>query len=382
MKEKLIEKDHHAWVDILRIFACFLVVLSHTSDPFIGQFENNYSEFVNGSFLGSIVRSCVPLFIMISGYLLLSDNLSNMAAFYNKRAKRLLIPFITWSILLPVLYFLYVNYTSLGLGSDLVKADFTAGATWKKIYFSVLNFNYDTTVLWYMYMLFGLYLFLPIIGGWLQNTSKENIQYYLMIWIFTLFLPYIERIAPALGYGGNFGNFGILGVCDWNIHGTFYYFSGYMGYMVLAHYLRTYPLTWNWSITLIVALSMFLIGFLITFLGTLNVLESPVDRYKKIEVVWNFVGINVFLMTVSLFIVFQKIKVKKRAWVAKLSSLTLGIYLCHFVIVQLFYDLLHPISEGIPAFFRILLIACCTFISSLILVFIISKIKILRKTIM
>nr|WP_068888923.1 acyltransferase family protein [Pedobacter panaciterrae] len=382
MKEKLIEKDHHAWIDILRIFACFLVVLSHSSDPFIGQFENNYSEFVNGSLLGSIVRSCVPLFIMISGYLLLSENLNNMAAFYNKRAKRLIIPFVTWSVLLPILYFLYVNYTSPGLSSDLEKNGFTAGATWKNIYFSVLNFNYATTVLWYMYMLFGLYLFLPIIGSWLQNTSKKNIQCYLIIWVFTLFLPYIEQIAPALGYSGNFGNYGILGVCDWNIQGTFYYFSGYMGYMVLAHYLRTYPLTWSWKVTLLVALILFSVGFAITFLGTLSVLKSPIDRYKNIEVVWNFVGINVFLMTVSIFIVFQKINVKKRPWVTKLSSLTLGVYLCHFVIVQLFYDLIHPISDGIPAFFRILLIACCTFISAMITVFIISLSKILRKTIM
>lgn len=382
MKDKLIEKDHHAWIDVLRIFACFMVVLSHCSDPFIGQFENNNSEFVYGSLLGSIVRSCVPLFIMISGYLLLNEPLSDMAVFYKKRAKRLLIPFITWSILLPILYFLYVNYTSPGASSGLEKNDFTAGATGKKIYFSVLNFNYTTTVLWYMYMLFGLYLFLPIIGNWLQNTSKQNIQRYLIIWVFTLFLPYIEHIAPALGYSGNFGNYGILGVCDWNTQGTFYYFAGYMGYMVLAYYLRKYPLNWNWKVTLVFTSILFLAGFAITFMGTLNVLKSPDNRYKNIEVVWNFVGINVFLMTVALFILFQKIKVKKRAWVTRLSSLTLGVYLCHFVLVQLFYDLLHPISGGIPAFFRILLIASCTFISTVIVVFIISRSKILRRTIM
>lgn len=36
-----------------------------------------------------------------------------------------------------------------------------------------------------------------------------------------------------------------LGNCDWNIYGRFYYFSGFIGYLLLAYYLVKYPLNWS-----------------------------------------------------------------------------------------------------------------------------------------
>lgn len=47
-------------------------------------------------------------------------------------------------------------------------------------------------------------------------------------------LPYLQMIAPLLGYNGNYGNMGLLGVCDWNPYGMLYYFSGFLGYLVLG----------------------------------------------------------------------------------------------------------------------------------------------------
>lgn len=60
---------HIAWVDFLRILACFLVVLAHCCDPFVGSFDGSF-DFKSGVFIGSLVRPCVPLFAMISGVLL------------------------------------------------------------------------------------------------------------------------------------------------------------------------------------------------------------------------------------------------------------------------------------------------------------------------
>lgn len=89
-------KEHIAWVDLLRVTACFLVIVSHSCDPFVGQFDNNHYEFLTGAFIGSLVRPCVPLFVMMSGILLLPIKM-DMSTFYSKRAKRLLLPFIFWS---------------------------------------------------------------------------------------------------------------------------------------------------------------------------------------------------------------------------------------------------------------------------------------------
>lgn len=97
--------SHIAWVDFLRILACFLVVLAHCCDPFVGSFDGSFN-FKSAVFWGSLVRPCVPLFAMISGVLLFPVTLE-MGAFYSRRLKRVLVPLIVWSLALPLLYFGY-----------------------------------------------------------------------------------------------------------------------------------------------------------------------------------------------------------------------------------------------------------------------------------
>lgn len=80
---------HIAWVDFLRILACFLVVVAHCCDPFVGSFDGTFN-FKSAVFWGSLVRPCVPLFAMISGVLLFPVTME-MGAFYSKRLKRVLI---------------------------------------------------------------------------------------------------------------------------------------------------------------------------------------------------------------------------------------------------------------------------------------------------
>lgn len=373
-------REHIAWVDILRVTACFLVIVSHCCDPFVGQFDNNHYEFLTGAFIGSFVRPCVPLFVMISGVLLLPVNM-DMATFYKKRAKRLIAPFIFWSMLLPVLYYLYINSGIKIISPNIVAEDHTLTATLMKLYTFLFNFNYDTTALWYVYMLIGLYLFMPIIGAWLKQASKRDIQWFLRIWIVSMCLPYLQMLAPLLGYSGNYGNMGLLGVCDWNAYGMFYYFSGFMGYMVLAYYLVTHPLNWSWKKTLSVAIPLFAIGYAITSGGFILTQEYYPGSYANLEIIWYFSGINVFLMTFSVFIIMQKIKVNSSPLLRKAAALTFGIYLCHFIFVQLGYDLIYP-NIPVPPFLKIAMIAIFSFAISLFVIWLMSLNKITRKVIM
>lgn len=372
--------EHIVWVDLLRIIACLLVILSHCCDPFVGQFDNNHYEFLTGAYIGSLVRSCVPLFVMISGVLLLPVKM-DMATFYSKRAKRLVIPFIFWSMMLPVLYFLYVNSGIKIISPNIIPEDHTLGMTLQKLYTFVFNFNYDTIPLWYVYMLIGLYLFMPILGGWLKQASKRDIQWFLRIWIISMCLPYLQMLAPLLGYTGNYGNMGLLGVCDWNPYGMFYYFSGFLGYLVLAYYLVQYPFNWTWKRTLSVAIPLFLIGYAVTAGGFILTQKYFPGSYANLEIVWYFSGINVFLMTFAVFIVMQKIKVKPSPLVTKVAALTFGVYLCHFIFVQLGYDLIYP-NIPVPAFIKIIMIAVFSFTVSLLVAWLISLNKVTRKVIM
>ena len=375
-----INREQVGWIDLLRIVACFLVIISHSCDPFVGQFDNNHYEFLSGAYIGSIVRACVPLFVMISGILLLPINV-DISTFYSKRTKRLLAPFIFWSLALPVIFFLYFNSDIEIINPMLIAEDHTMEMTLRKFYLFIFNFNFDTIPLWYVYMLVGLYLFMPIISPWLKQASQKDIRRFLFIWIVSMCLPYMQMLAPHLGYQGNYGSMGILGVCEWNAYGAFYYFSGFLGYIVLAYYLKRFPLDRSWKRTLWTAIPLFLIGYAITAEGFILTQKYFPGSYANLEIIWYFSGINVFLMTISIFIVFQKIKIKSSPILTKIASLTFGIYLCHFIFVQYAYDLIYP-NINVPAGIKIFMIALFTFAVSLFVVWLMSMSKVMRKVIM
>lgn len=372
------EKENIGWVDLLRVIACFLVVFSHCCDQFVGQFDTDRNAFLTGVFSGSFVRPCVPLFVMMTGVLLFPVRYG-MKDFYAKRIGRILIPLVFWSIALPILFFIYLRYINPGTQNPVIVMDnYTPEITLGKLYSFIFNFNFDTTPLWYLYMLLGLYLVIPVINAWLQQASQKDIKLFLYIWGISLLLPYIKMAAPLLGYTGNYGNMGILGVCDWNDYGTFYYVSGFIGYLILAYYLVKYPLDWNWKKTLVISIPMFFVGYFITSTGFILTQNHFPGNYAYLEIIWYFAGINVFMMTFPVFIIIQKIRVASSAFMSRLASLTFGIYLCHFVFVEIAYDIFNTVPP-LPNFVRIVCMAVSAFIVSALIVWGMSKFKLTHR---
>ena len=307
MKDSFSRREHIGWVDLLRVLACFLVVFAHCCDPFVGQLDADRGAFLTGAFAGSLVRCSVPLFVMMTGVLLLPVG-EGMGAFYRRRIGRIVPPLLFWSLALPLLFFAYLHTFGVATQSPTVDpASYTVRQLVVRLYTFVFNFNYDTTPLWYLYMLVGLYLVMPVLGAWLRQASQRDLQLFLAVWGAALLLPYVEVAAPLLGYAGNGGNMGLWGVCDWNAYGPFYYFSGFVGYLVLAYYLVRYPLRWSWRRTLGVMAPLFAVGYLITALGFVATQNRFPGNFAYLEIVWYFCGINVFMMTLPVFVVVQKL---------------------------------------------------------------------------
>lgn len=355
------QREHIAWVDALRILACFLVVFSHCCDPFVAHFNTDYSKFLQGCGMGSAVRCCVPLFAMMTGVLLFPVK-GSMGEFYSKRLMRLLVPLVFWSLALPVAYYVYFQWAGPSASPSVDMTTFTGAMTLQKMATFIFNFNYDTTPLWYLYMLVGLYFIIPVFSTWMQHAPKKDLRLFLKVWGITLFVPYIKMLAPVVGYLGNYGHMGLWGECDWNAYGSFYYVSGFVGYIVLAHYLVKYPLDWSGRKIAAIGIPMFLVGYAITYGGYVLMNEQFPGNYAYLEILWLFSGINVFMMTFPIFITVQKLKIQARPWMSKMASMTFGIYLCHFVFVQMGYDFYTRwLPESIPAVAIIVLNAVTVF---------------------
>ena len=366
-------QNNIGWVDLLRVLACFMVVFSHSCDAFVAQFDADRASFLTGVFGGSLMRASVPLFVMMTGVLLLPVGQGyDLVPFYRKRIGRILPPLVFWSVALPLLMYAYFNYINPSTCNPQVAVDsYTVQQLVQRIYTFVFNFNFDTTPLWYLYMLIGLYLLMPVLNAWLVQASQRELKVVLGLWVVSLFLPYLKMLAPVLGYQGNYGNMELLGMCDWNIYGTFYYFSGFVGYLVLAYYLKQYPLQWNWSKMLAIMIPLFVAGYAITAGGYILTQEHFPGNYAYLEIVWYFNGINVFMMTLPLFAIVQKMAVRSRRWLSRLASLAFGIYLCHFVFVFVCYDLYD--MAMLPYWVRIPCIAVTTFAIATLVAWLMSR---------
>lgn len=366
-------QNNIGWVDLLRVLACFMVVFSHSCDAFVAQFDADRASFLTGVFGGSLMRASVPLFVMMTGVLLLPVGQGyDLVSFYRKRIGRILPPLVFWSVALPLLMYAYFNYINPSTCNPQVAVGgYTVQQLVQRIYTFVFNFNFDTTPLWYLYMLIGLYLLMPVLNAWLVQASQRELKVVLGLWVVSLFLPYLKMLAPVLGYQGNYGNMELLGMCDWNIYGTFYYFSGFVGYLVLAYYLKQYPLQWSWSKMLAVMIPLFVAGYAITAGGYILTQEHFPGNYAYLEIVWYFNGINVFMMTLPLFAIVQKMAVRSRRWLSRLASLAFGIYLCHFVFVFVCYDLYD--MAMLPYWVRIPCIAVTTFAIATLVAWLMSR---------
>lgn len=76
--------------------------------------------------------------------------------------------------MLPLLYYVYLNYVTASQSPAIDPENFTWGATQHKLWTFVFNFTFDTTPLWYLYMLAGLYLIMPVISAWLERPRAAN----------------------------------------------------------------------------------------------------------------------------------------------------------------------------------------------------------------
>ena len=89
----------------------------------------------------------------------------------------------------------------------------------------LLNFPTLAGHLWFMYPLISLYLFIPMISPWLAKASAKEERFFIGLFLISTCMPWMSRFFGEL-----------WGQCFWNEFHMLWYFSGYLGYLVLAHY--------------------------------------------------------------------------------------------------------------------------------------------------
>jgi len=316
---------------------------------------------------GSLLRPSVPLFVMMTGLLLLPVKKQPLGKFYKKRIYRVLFPFLIWS----VLYSMFPWVTGvLGLPKEIIGDFFcyTQGQESQSLIDSLkdvamipFNFSHKENHMWYIYLLIGLYLYMPFFSAWIENADRKTKRAFLLIWIISLFIPYLkEYVANCLFERSGY----VFGTDTWNEFGLFYYFAGFNGYLLLGHYVKKGN-DWSLMKTFILCILMFAVGYYITYTGFSTTASNPNVTETEMELFFTFCSPNVLLMTLATFLLLQKVVITNSTVIKVLANMTqcgFGIYMVHYFVVGPFFLLIGPSSLPIPL--QVPLMAICIFLCS------------------
>ena len=340
---------HHSWIDLVRVVAVFQVVLVHLSYVIFFKDELPPSDWAAANFYDSLSRMGVPLFFMVSGFLLLGKS-EPVSDFFRKRFVKVGIPALFWSVF--YLFFAVAAYRN-GTMSPF------------RILLSMLKTMYlgDVEIhLWFLYILLGIYLVAPLLRVFVSAASQRDLAYFAIMWFVAT--PFLEVLQFLTGFKT---------ALDIPV------VAGYVGYFMLGYLLRDVRLSrrgWILSVLGIV------VAVAITFIGT--GLLSAGEEHVEIRL-YSYFSLPTVLASICGFLVLKDLgkRLSGKAGTAMriISAASFGIYLIHILVV----DLLRTGAFGFrlyswmgPAWYMIPLTGLLVFLVSFAFVYILRKIPVLK----
>ena len=322
------EKKRETSFDILRVIAMIMVIIIHVSNVYSRSFGiiSNKSYFISLCF-NTISRISVPIFLMISGALLLNREFEWKS--YSKRIIKYLLLILVWDSIYLIWEYFYL------------------GITYDKLYKLLLN-PYRAH-LWFLYTIIVLYAVQPLLRKILLKIGKNIKIILLLLWLSIFSISMLNTTLAS-----------ILTI-----------FS-YIGYFIIGKYLYDYFKEKN--------LKKYNILFIIIILlsSSLSILLNYLFSIKH-QMFYNFFFAyrTPFIIASSIsFYLFVLSNYKKDTCsklINILSNCSLGVYLIHGIFLDItvskFVYQNHNSLIGIPFFSFLILI------SSVISVYLLKKIK-------
>lgn len=296
----------------MRALATIAVIILHVSAPILYKYGSiSYYTWNIGNLFDGMVRWCVPVFFMLSGSLLLNEDIE-ISSFLKKRFLRILPPFIFWS-------FIYIIFDQFIFNSEPVGILEYIKITGMKL------FNGSKYHLWFVYTLLGLYLVIPILRKFVRKSSNKEVLYFIVIWFFAVISnhPRLKAYLPKINLD---------------------FFTGFIGYFILGYFLSK-----NHFENKIIPILLFVFGSMITIFGTVYLFNMN-NRFSGYF--YDYLSPNVIISSVGFFLITKNIRIKSsimRRFFAEISSHSYGIYLVHVLILTIMsligidWQLMNPI---------------------------------------
>lgn len=335
------------WIHALRSLAVLAVVAIHTAAPVMASSEIGSFDWWTGNAVNSVLRWSVPFFVMISGALLLAPGKEEaISAFYAKRASKILVPLVFWS----VFYTLFVSFKSL------VKAEPTT------ISQLLINLAHGVPYyhMWFLFMIAALYLVTPFLRIFTKHATDREVLH-LMGLMFALSV--LNEIYLALTS---------------SLSNQFFptRFLQYLPYFLCGHYFQRKASRLP-KRTLIAATSLAMVFTMVGTFGLSSTFNWSIGQYF-----YTYSSITTIPAAICLFHLLKNIQLPKRthSMIRAVSGFSFGIYLIHPVFLEMFSYLGHGPTAVTPVV-SIPLLTTVVFLLSCVAVGTISRIPFLNRII-
>ena len=332
------ENKRLVYLDILNIIACISVVFLHCNWE-VHYYSNNTSWYIS-MFVETVCYFAVPVFLMITGANLLEYRKRyDDKVYFKKRFFKVVIPYFIWSIIFYIVYFKQINIS-----------DFTD---------KFLNCNIEA-IYWFFPLIIWIYLIIPILSTSIENNKEKYLYYFgFLIFISTSCISFI---------------FTLLNKSTPNI---FFFFCGninYILYIILGYYLSKHDIPKKKKI-IIYILAILCLMFRYTHTAYFSLQENELVKNS-----WGYLTILSVITSSAIFIFFKNIKYKfsekNIKIITKISGCSFGIYLLHILVRN---KTTHLFNLNPANFMYKLIFPIGVYLISLLIVYILKKIPILKK---
>ncbi len=348
-------KDASIPVDVIRTLAIFLVIMLHAAiepTPSLLETEQQVmTHFWAMNVYNSLSRVSVPLFVMLSGALLLQPSKNEpLGVFLKKRFRRIGLAFVFWG----AAFFAWRAFVN---GETLTVNSVVQG---------VLQGPYFH--FWFMYMIVGLYLITPLLRLFVDHADLRVLKYIVVLWFVGV------AINPLIG-----------AVAGYKLDTNVFVIAGWVGYFLLGVYLQKERVRSRFLVAVMV------LGFVWTMLGSwvLTFTIGGIWSYFF----YDFLTANVILTSAALFQLLLTVspdfltnRFQSGGKLVKLiSQYTLPVYLFHVMILEslqkgYFFGFKLSVTTLNP-FVEIPLITLVTLFISVSVIFLLKKIPLVKKII-
>lgn len=331
--------------DILRILSAFSVVVLHVSSMYLMEYSVSATDFKIANFINSISRFGVPIFVMISGAIFLSEEKQiTMVKLWKHNILRLFILYAVWS-------FAYYVFQSLYLW----KFDF-----WRHGFVrTVTGCVYASNHFWFIFMIIGLYALVPILRTWLHHSTEKEQRYFIGLFVVFQILRTTLEITLDKSLTSTISE--LVEITE---------LTGYLGYFVLGYYLTHYKLS---SKIKVILYTFVPVGLAANYFIS-DALSAKYGYYSP--GIYDSFGLFTFLHVVALFVFVTDMtaKVSVPAFFMKLiknvSLDTLGVYMMHIALLDFFMEEQFiwgqlPTLPGI-ILLSLLLFTACTIVAAIL----------------